>query len=214
MMSGTFTLDEAAAYMALKLRIPQTGRDVLRIALSGAPHVFAPLDRDTRMECFDSAGDFYADRLLHRGTLFPLSENSIHSLLNGPDALFLEVPSDKPEMPWKLPEDTEPPRFTAADCRVRVSDVDAFLSGNLEKLSDPERRLATLRELGGSTKWTAAGKGAFKGTANLVAHEKAANRPRSDEKIIRADLCKAAEAEYWANRQGPTPSPTTGWPTT
>lgn len=68
-------------------------------------------------------------------------------------------------------------------------------------LADPERRLAQLRALGGSAirkqcDWK------FPGITALVAREKAEGRKRSDEKTIRKDLRKAAQAEQDAKRAG------------
>ena len=64
---------------------------------------------------------------------------------------------------------------------------------------DPARRLARLRELGGSAK-RRNGDWKFIGIASLVASEKAQGRSRSDEKTIRADLKEAAQNELEAKR--------------
>lgn len=66
---------------------------------------------------------------------------------------------------------------------------------------DPERRLARLRELGGSMKHRS-GEWRFTGIARLVASEKAQGRSRSDEKTIRADLKEATQNELEAKRAG------------
>ncbi|MDO9002834.1 MAG: hypothetical protein Q7V20_05215 [Aquabacterium sp.] len=66
---------------------------------------------------------------------------------------------------------------------------------------DPQRRLDALRGLGGSVtrirnKWV------VKGIVALEAQEKGANRPRSSQKTIRADLIEAAEADAEVRREG------------
>lgn len=66
---------------------------------------------------------------------------------------------------------------------------------------DPERRLALLRELGGTARrsnldWT------FKGVKKLVASEKDNGRKRASEKTIRADLKEAAQNELDVRRAG------------
>lgn len=67
--------------------------------------------------------------------------------------------------------------------------------------ADPERRLQSLRQLGGEAKFT---KSAWKftGISALVTSEKAQVRKRSSEKTIRADLREAAESEREAKRAG------------
>lgn len=66
---------------------------------------------------------------------------------------------------------------------------------------DSERRLARLRELGGSAKYkNSAWK--FTGISALVEREKSEGRKRSDEKTIRADLKEAAQDELDARRAG------------
>ena len=59
---------------------------------------------------------------------------------------------------------------------------------------DPERRLARLRELGGTAKY-AHHEWKFTGMSCLVNSEKADGRKRCSEKTIRADLIQAAQAE-------------------
>lgn len=68
--------------------------------------------------------------------------------------------------------------------------------------ADPERRLARLRELGGSATYRH-GEWKFTGIAGLVVSEKAECRKRSDEQTIRKDLREAAEAEREAKRARP-----------
>jgi len=75
-------------------------------------------------------------------------------------------------------------------------------------LADPERRLNALRALGGVAKWTfyrGKQQWRFKKIKELVAQEKAAKRPRCDEKTIRRDLAEAAQAESQAKASGTTP---------
>jgi len=74
--------------------------------------------------------------------------------------------------------------------------------GDAAPLPDPVRRLARLRELGGSATYRR-NEWKFTGIAALVATEKNEDRKRSDEKTIRADLREAAEAERDAKRAGP-----------
>ena len=66
---------------------------------------------------------------------------------------------------------------------------------------DPERRLALLRTLGGTARYTA-GEWKFTGITDLVAGEKSAGRARRDVKTIRDDLKKAAQAERDARSAG------------
>jgi hypothetical protein len=66
---------------------------------------------------------------------------------------------------------------------------------------DPQRRLARLRELGGTAKLRH-GEWQFTGITKLVEAEEAEGRKRSSEKTIRADLSEAAQAEADAKRRG------------
>jgi hypothetical protein len=66
---------------------------------------------------------------------------------------------------------------------------------------DPQRRLARLRELGGTAKWRR-GEWRFTGIKKLVEAEEAEGRERSSEKTIRVDLIEAAQAEADAKRAG------------
>jgi hypothetical protein len=75
-------------------------------------------------------------------------------------------------------------------------------NGTTEQAQDPERRLALLRALGGSADY-ARGTWRFKGMAALVTREKSDGYRRCDEKTIRADLNKAAQAEREAKSAGP-----------
>lgn len=81
----------------------------------------------------------------------------------------------------------------------------AAQSSQVEEVSDPQRRLALLRELGGGVKWFD-GKWEVTGMRALVQCEK--GRPRSSEKTIRADLHDAAEAE---RREGKGAQHTPAW---
>ena len=74
--------------------------------------------------------------------------------------------------------------------------------GAVDPTPDPERRLALLRALGGSSKYARA-EWTFKGMAVLVAREKVNGFKRCDEKTIRADLKEAAQAEREAKSAGP-----------
>lgn len=67
--------------------------------------------------------------------------------------------------------------------------------------SDPPRRLAALRALGGSVRWLQV-EWQIKGISKLVEQEKTQKRARSDEKTIRGDLKKAAEDERMLKREG------------
>ncbi len=67
--------------------------------------------------------------------------------------------------------------------------------------SDPPRRLAALKILGGSVRWLR-GEWQIKGISKLVKQEKEQKRARSDEKTIRSDLKKAAEDESMLKRKG------------
>jgi hypothetical protein len=66
---------------------------------------------------------------------------------------------------------------------------------------DPERRLARLRTLRGSSTYRD-GEWRFRGIAALVKSEKAEGRTRCDEKTIRADLKTASESERNAKAAG------------
>ncbi len=66
---------------------------------------------------------------------------------------------------------------------------------------DPERRLARLRTLGGTSTYSR-GKWSIKGIAELVKIEKAECRSRCDEKTIRADLKNASQSERDAKTAG------------
>ena len=72
---------------------------------------------------------------------------------------------------------------------------------NHESAADPERRLALLRELGGSATHKQ-GKWHFKGIDALTESEKRHGRKRASEKTIRADLIEAANKEAAAKRAG------------
>lgn len=77
------------------------------------------------------------------------------------------------------------------------------------ELPDPQRRLAALEASGGSIQqWN--GKWSITGIDRLTDDEKAAKRKRSDQKTIRKDLHKAAEAR---KREGPGPAPSSPFPT-
>lgn len=78
-----------------------------------------------------------------------------------------------------------------------------------EPNSEPQRRLEALRAMGGNAKWFH-GKWAFTGIVQLTEAEKAAGRPRSDQKTIRGDLTDAAEAE---RRQGKPQASSPWFPT-
>jgi hypothetical protein len=67
--------------------------------------------------------------------------------------------------------------------------------------SEPERRLALLRAMGGDAK-KVKGEWRFTGITELVYREKADSRKRSDQKTIRVDLKAAAEAESEDKRAG------------
>lgn len=107
--------------------------------------------------------------------------------------------------PWILP-----PQFPLPSTSAQIN-----TTSDLEKKKfteqptppeypDPERRLALLRELGGTaTLNRSKGDWTFTGIAGLVASEKAAGRKRKDEKTIRADLKIAAQDERDAKAAGP-----------
>lgn len=81
----------------------------------------------------------------------------------------------------------------------QVPPSEAPAHGVAAEIPDTERRLALLREIGGSAKYKDY-KWKFTGTKALVAREKADGRKRFDEKTVRADLKEAAQAERDANR--------------
>lgn len=96
------------------------------------------------------------------------------------------------------------PKWIRANARVRIDKVlnpaDAAPVAS-DTRPDPERRLALLRQLGGTAKyaryeWT------FTGIGKLVASEKDNGRKRSAEKTIRADLKEAAQDERDKTRAG------------
>ena len=72
-------------------------------------------------------------------------------------------------------------------------------SVSTDPIQDPERRLARLRELGGTAKY-ARGEWSFKGTGALLKSEESEKRKRRSEKTIRADLRDAAQAERDATK--------------
>ena len=79
--------------------------------------------------------------------------------------------------------------------------LDYRWSAPVAQPTDPERRLARLRTLGGTStyqnrEWR------IKGIAKLVAIEKEAGRSRCDEKTIRADLKNASQSERDAKTAG------------
>lgn len=74
-------------------------------------------------------------------------------------------------------------------------------SPTTEQVSDPERRLAKLIELGGSIKYKH-GEWKIRGITALMKAEKAEGRKRCAEKTIRGDLKEAAQAERDARRAG------------
>jgi hypothetical protein len=97
-------------------------------------------------------------------------------------------------------QDDEGPAQTPEQ-RGSVQISESSSGGTVEKLPDSERRLALLRELGGSVKLRH-GEWRFTGIKALVASEKAARTGRSDEKTIRADLREACQAERDAKTAG------------
>ena len=70
-----------------------------------------------------------------------------------------------------------------------------------DQTADPERRLARLRTLGGTAKYSR-GEWRFTKIGELVKAEKADGRNRSDEKTIREDLKAAAQTESAAKNAG------------
>lgn len=91
--------------------------------------------------------------------------------------------------------------------RIKVEDADTLRSfylgqaGGLTDSSEPERRLARLRSLGGCATYRR-GEWKFRGITALVEIEKSEERNRSDEKTIRDDLREAAQNELDAKRAG------------
>lgn len=81
----------------------------------------------------------------------------------------------------------------------------AAVTSNLaqtEVVTEPERRLARLREMGGTAKYLR-GEWKFTGIGVLALAEKRDGRKRVSEKTIRRDLEAAAQAEREAKRAGP-----------
>ncbi len=99
------------------------------------------------------------------------------------------------------------PTFPVGDYRVKLATVEAWLTRAQQAapapatLSDGERRLARLRELGGSAKHSR-GEWRFEGIGRLAAVEKAEGRKRSDAKTIGRDLKEAAQNEREVQRAG------------
>lgn len=70
-------------------------------------------------------------------------------------------------------------------------------------VSDQERRLSRLRDLGGSASYDkSSGTWKFKGISELIAAERHEGRGRSSDKTIRADLIAAADAERQLKSEG------------
>ena len=107
--------------------------------------------------------------------------------------LALDMP---PEMVAMVPASIAEPKAKPIDAPVTLKPLVPAITEE-----DTERRLKLLRLLGGSAKYSQ-GEWRFKGTAALVAQEKADGRNRSDEKTIRADLKEAAQAERDAKAAG------------
>ena len=70
------------------------------------------------------------------------------------------------------------------------------------ELPDAQRRLGRLKELGGGAFRDRDGNWRFKGISELINAEASENRPRSSDKIVRADLKKAVEIEVRAEALG------------
>lgn len=73
------------------------------------------------------------------------------------------------------------------------------------EMTEPERRLKALRELGGEARWKhyrGETQWCFTKISELVTAEKHAGRKRHDEKTIRKDLREAAETERLAKASG------------
>ena len=98
------------------------------------------------------------------------------------------------------PELSAAPRQQAPEPQAEAPAVGPS-GGDAAPLPDPERRLARLREMGGSAT-SKRGEWKFTRITALVAAERSEGRKRSDEKTIRADLKEAAEAEAEAKRAG------------
>lgn len=96
------------------------------------------------------------------------------------------------------PKDTVLAREAAVKLLARRATAPATAS---DARPDPERRLALLRELGGSPKYSRC-EWTFTGIRALVDTEKANGRKRSTEKTIRADLKEAAQNERDAKNAG------------
>lgn len=84
---------------------------------------------------------------------------------------------------------------------VKNADFKAWSEGR--ETLDPERRLARLRALGGTAKYSRDGdEWKFTKIAALVESEKTDGRKRGDEKTIRADLRAAAQTERDEKKAG------------
>lgn len=88
-----------------------------------------------------------------------------------------------------------------ADALAAASTTKAVDRVRADSTPDPERRLARLRDLGGSAT-AERGEWKFKGITALVKTEKSEGRKRRDEKTIRVDLKKAAQNELESKRSG------------
>ena len=100
--------------------------------------------------------------------------------------------------PKQTATDTSKQAGKATDVTSADRDAPAVEQGHTP---DAERRLARLRALGGSAKYTRA-RWSFTRISVLVESEKSEGRARSDEKTIRADLREAAQAERDAKSAG------------
>ena len=96
---------------------------------------------------------------------------------------------------------------TVDDLEARTQPKAATVEAGAVEMPHTERRLATLRSLGGDARWKRR-KGVqqwvFTGIKKLVEQEKSEGRKRCDEKTIREDLREAAEAESIAKANGAT----------
>jgi len=101
-------------------------------------------------------------------------------------------------------------RYRSLSDEFRESDLTEFFKTRNEwpdasdkeaEPTEPERRLARLRQLGGSAK-SKNGKWRFSGISELVELEKFEVRKRCDEKTIRSDLTEALKAEEDEKRAG------------
>ena len=79
------------------------------------------------------------------------------------------------------------------------------------ELPDAQRRLGRLKELGGGAFRDRDGNWRFKGISELINAEASENRPRSSDKIVRADLKKAVEIEVRAEAEGIHPGNRNGF---